>query len=434
MSCRLGAVVFFALLAPAADLTPAQRQANVDSFEKVWKTVRDRHWEARHGGLDWQAVHDELRPQIEKAATAEEARGIISGMLARLHQTHFSIVPAEVYDEFQSPGAIDGQPGIDARVLDGRAIVTGLDPGSPAAVEGVRPGWEIVRVDGRELASALQRVAAEYRDSTLLDLQLSRAVLARLSGPAGRPADIEFVDRGGRRVLLRIDRAAPRGALVEIGGLPPFYFWEESKMLRPDIAYIRFNAFFDPETLAKTFGDAVAGCAACSGFIVDLRGNPGGLGGLAMGVGGWFVDQSGLQLGTMLMKSAKLHFVIFPRPAPFRGPLAVLVDGLSASTSEIFAGGMKDIHRARIFGTRTAGAALPSLFEVLPNGDGFQYAVANYLSHGGQPLEGIGVTPDEEVRLTRQQLLEGHDAVIDAAVHWIETRAQAHSLPEKWKE
>ncbi len=434
MSPRLGAIVLLAVLAPAADLTPAERQANIESFEKVWKTVRDRHWEARPGGLDWQAVHDELRPKIEKATTAEAARAILSDMLARLHQTHFGIVPAEVYEEFQSPGAVDGQPGIDVRVLDGRAIVTGLDPGSPAAAKGVRPGWEIVRVDGRDLAPALQLVAAEYRDSTLLDLHLSRAVLARLNGPSGHPAAVEFVDGLGRRVPLRIDRVAPRGALVQIGGLPPFYFWEASKMLRPDIAYIRFNAFFDPETLAKTFGDAVARCAACSGFVVDLRGNPGGLGVLAMGVGGWFVDRTGLELGTMLMKSAKLNFVIFPRPAPFRGPLAVLVDGSSASTSEIFAGGMKDIHRARIFGTRTAGAALPSLFEVLPNGDGFQYAVANYISHGGQPLEGIGVTPDEEVRLTRRQLLEGHDAVIDAAVHWIETVGQAHGLPQELRE
>ncbi|HLH19634.1 MAG TPA: S41 family peptidase [Bryobacteraceae bacterium] len=428
---RLGAIVLLALLAPAADLTPAQRQANIDSFEKVWKTVRDRHWEARPGGLDWQAVHDELRPKIEKAATTGEARAILSDMLGRLHQTHFGIVPTDVYEEFQSPGAVDGQPGIDVRVLDGHAIVTGLDPGSPAAAKGVRPGWEILAVDGRELAPALQRVTAEYRDSTLLDLHLSRAVLARLNGPAGHPADIEFLDGAGRRVRLRVDRVQPRGSLVQFGGLPPFYFWEESKMLRPDIAYIRFNAFFDPEALAKTFGDAVAGCAACSGFIVDLRGNPGGLGVLAMGVGGWFVDRNGLQLGTMLMKGARLNFVIFPRPAPFRGPLAVLVDGCSASTSEIFAGGMQDIHRARVFGTHTAGAALPSLFEVLPNGDGFQYAIANYVSQGGKPLEGIGVTPDEEVKLTRQALLAGRDPVIDAAIRWIETVGPAPGRPEE---
>ena len=95
------------------------------------------------------------------------------------------------------------------------------------------------------------------------------------------------------------------------------------------------------------------------------------------------------------------------------------MDGCSGSTAEILAGGLKDMHRARIFGTRTAGAALPSIIEKLPNGDGFQYAVANYISQGGQPLEGIGVIPDEEVRLTRRGLLDGQDAVLDAALDWI---------------
>jgi carboxyl-terminal processing protease len=59
------------------------------------------------------------------------------------------------------------------------------------------------------------------------------------------------------------------------------------------------------------------------------------------------------------------------------------------------------------------------VIERLPNGDGFQYAIANYISKGGKPLEGLGVVPDTEVRLTRKALLEGHDSVIDAALEWI---------------
>jgi carboxyl-terminal processing protease len=420
MLLRLGVVVLAAAAAGAADLTPSERQANIDSFEHVWKTVRDRHWEARPGGLDWQAVHDELRPKVEKAASASDARQIIAGMLERLHQTHFGVFPSEVYQELESPGSRDGQTGIDVRVLDGHAIVTGVDPDSSAAAKGVKPGWEILRVDGSETAPALERIAASFHDSTLLDLYLSRAVLGRLNGAAGKAVEVEFLDGGGNRVAVRLDRGMPRGALVKFANFPPFYFWQESKMVRPDVAYVRFNAFFDPDALSKTFAAAVKQCGSCSGFVVDLRGNPGGLGALAMGVGGWFVDKSGLQLGAMVMKDARLNFVLFPRPEPYRGPLAILVDGCSASTSEIFAGGMKDLDRARIFGTRTAAAALPSMFDVLPNGDGFQYAIANYISQGGQPLEGVGVTPDEEVKLTRRQLLDGHDPVLDAALRWID--------------
>ena len=170
------------------------------------------------------------------------------------------------------------------------------------------------------------------------------------------------------------------------------------------------------------FGNAIQDCAKCDGIVIDLRGNPGGIGAMAMGMAGFLVDKPNLRLGTMYMRGATLNFVINPREGAYSGPVAVLVDELSASTSEIFAGGLKDIGRARIFGTHTAGAALPSIFTRLPNGDGFQYAIANYISEGGKPLEANGVSPDMEVRLTREALLAGRDAVLDAALEWIHTK------------
>ena len=83
---------------------------------------------------------------------------------------------------------------------------------------------------------------------------------------------------------------------------------------------------------------------------------------------------------------------------------------------------MKDLGRAHVLGTRTAGAALPSAIDRLPNGDGFQHALADYISEGGRPLEGVGVIPDVEVKLTREALLAGRDPVVDAAIEWIRTR------------
>ncbi len=163
----------------------------------------------------------------------------------------------------------------------------------------------------------------------------------------------------------------------------------------------------------------------CDGFIVDLRGNPGGIGIMAMGMAGWFIAQPDQKLGTLFMRDTKLNFVVNPRAATFAGPLAILVDGTSASTAEIMAEGLKDLGRARIFGTHTAGAALPSVFEKLPDGDGFQYAIANYISEGGKPLEGLGVTPDVEKPISREALLAGQDPARDAAVAWIEGRKQA---------
>ena len=88
---------------------------------------------------------------------------------------------------------------------------------------------------------------------------------------------------------------------------------------------------------------------------------------MAMGMAGWLVDKPDERLGAMYLRDATLNFVINPRAEVFAGPVAILVDACSASTSEIFAGGLQDLHRARIFGTRSAAAALPSVIERLPS-------------------------------------------------------------------
>jgi carboxyl-terminal processing protease len=269
------------------------------------------------------------------------------------------------------------------------------------------------------LAPGLLKIREALGKSTLIDLMQTRSLTSRLEGPLDKTVEVEFLDGKDKKVTLKLARAGPRGRVTVFGHLPPLHFWVDAHRLPPDIGYVRFNMFFEPDAVTAAMQKMVTECQDCRGFVVDLRGNPGGLGALAMGVAGWFTSQSGLRLGAMYLRTASVKFAVFPRADPFRGPLAILVDGCSASTSEIFAGGMQDLKRARIFGTRTAGAALPSRFEKLPDGDGFQYAIANYISEGGQPLEGIGVTPDEEVKLTRRQLLEGQDPALDAAVSWI---------------
>ena len=150
------------------------------------------------------------------------------------------------------------------------------------------------------------------------------------------------------------------------------------------------------------FEAAIQRFAKAPGIILDLRGNPGGIGIMAMGIAGFFIDKEGQKLGVMKMRETTLNFVIFPRPKTYSGPLAILVDAGSASTSEILAQGLQDLGRARIFGTGTAGAALPSDIVRLPNGDGFQFAQASYTSEKGRVLEGNGVKPDVEVRRRRK--------------------------------
>ena len=398
--------------------TPEQKQLNIASFEKIWTTIRDKHWEKKPGGLDWQAIHEEYRPKIERAESMEAAREVMHDMLARLKQTHFAIIPGSVYAEADADGGTasgDGSPGIDLRVLGGHAVVTRVDPGSPAEKAGVKPGWEIVSVGGKELDAAIQKLKS---DPDIHELILERAVLSRLSGPVNGKLQVIFRNGANRNVTLDLGLDPPRGELSKFGNLPAMHIWVDSKKIGRT-GYIAFNMFLDLERVMSRFRDVVGSCGECNGLIIDLRGNPGGIGGMAMGMAGRLIDKPGLRLGDMYMRDSNIHFVVYPQPDVFKGPVAVLVDGCSASTSEILAGGLKDLSRARIFGERTAAAALPSQVERLPNGDGFQYAVANYISDGGKPLEGNGVTPDVEVKLTRQALLSGHDPVVDAALDWI---------------
>lgn len=259
-------------------------------------------------------------------------------------------------------------------------------------------------------------------DSKLMPAMLAASVEGRLRGDIGESVSVKFLDGDGRERAESLAFARPAGTKANFGNLPTMYVTFESRRLPENIGYIMFSAFFDPTMVMSKFAEAMSEFHDADGIIVDLRGNPGGIGMMASGVGGYFIDEFNLRLGTMQARTGSINFILNPRPEPYTGPLAVLVDGSSMSTAEILAGGLQDLGRARIFGTPTPGLALPSVVERLPNGDGFQYAFANYTSTGGKVLEGRGVIPDEQVMLDRESLLQGRDPVIQAAVNWIESQ------------
>src|SRR6476646_6411189 len=231
MSFRFGVLALTVICAGAAadrySLTPAERQFNVNSFELVWKTVRDKHWDPQLGGVNWQAVHDELLPKMEKAATMEKAREVMTSMLERLKQSHFNIVPADVYREVEAPGSREGNPGIDVRIIESKAVVVSVDADSPAARRGIKPGWQILRVDGKDVLPAIRKIQEGFAKSTMLEIMLSRSVTSRLYGKVGKAVTIDLIDGAEQSIGLELDRAKPRGTMATLGYLPPMYFWAE---------------------------------------------------------------------------------------------------------------------------------------------------------------------------------------------------------------
>ncbi len=96
----------------SAQSASPEKQRQIASFEKVWTTIRDKHWQKNPGGLDWQAIHAEFYPRIERAKSDEEALAIMREMLGRLKQTHFGIFPAAVYRDVENESGGDGTTGI----------------------------------------------------------------------------------------------------------------------------------------------------------------------------------------------------------------------------------------------------------------------------------------------------------------------------------
>lgn len=414
----------------AAPMSAEQKQRALESFDKVWTTIRDKHWDASLGGIDWQGVRAELRPRAEAAQTPAEAREVMTEMIHRLKLSHYGIIPIEAYQEMADVtgepggsgaggGSREGWAGIEIRVIGDQALVSRVFPETAAAAAGITTGMVLVEVAGAGVDRRIRVIREAHKDSTLCDLYLTRGVEHMLSDKPGAEIKVVVLDAKDVRREFQVKLGPPHGESSSLGNMGVVRTWFESRRIGADIGYVRFNMFANPGRMMKQFEEAMRSFSDARGVIVDLRGNPGGVGAMAMGMAGWFVNEP-VTLGTVITRETKLKFAITPRATPFVGPLAVLVDGGSASTSEILAGGLQDLHRARVFGVRSAGAALPSVIERLPNGDGFQYAFANYISAGDRPLEGRGVIPDEVVDLTRVGLVAGRDDVIDAAVAWID--------------
>jgi carboxyl-terminal processing protease len=151
-------------------------------------------------------------------------------------------------------------------------------------------------------------------------------------------------------------------------------------------------------------------------LVIDLRGNPGGVGAMVVPVARLLLAKSG-SLGTMRMREGEQTFNVTAGEDPFGGPVAILVDEGTGSTSEIFAQALHDLGRVKVVGAGPSqGAALPSLIELLDGGAILQYVVADYTSPAGGSVEGKGVAPDVVVDETRADFRAGKDPVLAAAI------------------
>jgi carboxyl-terminal processing protease len=411
----------------------ANRSANADirpevaAFDSAWNILRTNYVAENNSHVDWDALKAELRPRAESARSVEEVRGVIREMLERVGQSHFALLPASVAPDMNgsslTPGEV-GSLGFNVGPVGGRLVVTGVDAKGPARAAGVKPGWVLTRVGNRDVNSAVGTLSDGASDH-LKDFRLWALGTSLLRGRSGEGTELGFLDERDAAVAKQIVRTPEAGVPVKFGHLPTLFARLDARQVDRDgaaIGVIAFNVWMT--AISRPFDEAVDRTA--KGIVVDLRGNPGGVLTMIMGVSGHFLDGP-VNLGVIKTRESSLNLVANPRMVgtagqavqPFSGPVAILVDSGSYSASEIFAGGMQSIGRARIFGSRTPGGALPAVLERLPGGDVLQYAIGDFTTATGQRIEGRGVIPDTEVLPTRQALFAGSDPVLDAALDWI---------------
>ena len=394
-----------------------------ETFDVVWNTVKEKHFDPNFGGVDWNQVRVKYAPLVDQAKTENELYSVLQRMLGELKQSHFSIVSAEsAADSGATSNGPLGDIGVEVKYPRDEAVITRVNTGSAADKAGLRAGFTIKQVGGQSVQALTKAINEADIRASVRPLLKARTVERRLSGAAGTAVRLQYANGEGTLKEAIVTREATTGEMSPaFGNFPPQRTEFEARQLPGGYGYIRFNVFVI--SLMDRIRQALRSFAQAPGIVFDLRGNPGGLGGMSSGIAGLVADKPS-SLGRMQMRTGYMNFAVFPQANAYTGPIAIIIDGTSASTSEVFASGMQEIGRAVVVGERSAGAALPSVFTKLPTGAVFQYAIADFRSPRGKLIEGTGVAPDIEVQLDKSALVAGRYVQLEAAIESFKSRIE----------
>jgi carboxyl-terminal processing protease len=411
---------------PAPGIDPAnpksaERQTRQAIFEGAWSLVRDKHFDKTLGGLDWNSVRTKYEPLALAAPDAATFYRFVNQMLGELGQSHLEVAgpgapPSPMFDPEGPPSAGgEADPGFVVRIIEGRPIISWVRPESPAERAGLRPGYVVTHIGGWEVKTAprggrpLRPVEQRFYARV--------AAARRLLGPPGTRVTVKYLDAQDRPGQVVLEREVPSEKPVKLGLLPPLY--PEVRVSQVgEVGVLAFNLFLSEGVLPRV-QSAIEGFRArkSKAIVIDLRGNPGGQGAVAIPIAARLTDKP-VTLGTLQFRDFNQVFTAAPPMGikPFTGTVVIVTDEGTASTAEIFAAGLKEAGRAVVVGDTSLGAVLPSQVESLPGGAVIQYVVADFRTPKGVLLEGRGVQPDRRVVETRAALLSGRDPVLDAAL------------------
>jgi len=252
---------------------------------------------------------------------------------------------------------------------------------------GLRSGDRVVNVDGRDIT----------------DMELSSAV-ALIKGDKGTSVTLEVI-RGTERLTFSVVRDAVEAKTVSY------------TLLDNNIGYLSISQF--EEVTTKQFKAAVEDLQSqgMKGLVIDIRNNPGGLLDTVVGMLKYMLPD-GLIVYTEDKQGNRKEYKGQDNDE-FNLPLAVLVNGNSASASEIFAGAIQDYGKGTIIGTQTYGKGIVQTVKPLTDGSAIKFTIAKYFTPKGQDIHGKGVTPDMVVEYDTDADV---DTQLDAAIKSVEAQ------------
>ena len=347
---------------------------------------------------DWQAFGDAYDAVVTKMPNwAQQAHAdwtVLRSMAESLHDGHTSFMtPDEAKRRNETSFAGIGV--LMSRPQDNQPpLIAEIFPNSPAAGSGLKRGDRIVGVDGQDVTGqAVGDIASLIRGQpgTQVRIQVNRL---------GAQQPLEFTMR---RALVQVDQVIGR----QVPNAP--------------IGYLKIRSFGDPSTVDQILGILDQGRQrGLKGWVVDLRGNPGGSLNAVIGAAGGFFDANHSVIGYQVDRQRRqTPLQTQPLNLLNGASLVVLVDRDSASGAEIFAAALQEAGIATLVGNKTAGNVGVATQITLPDESVLQVTEQRFVSPGGAQLDGVGVAPDVQVDMTDEDLQNDRDPQLGKALELI---------------
>lgn len=338
-------------------------------YHKVWDLIKKDYVDQTFNGQDWNIWKNRYK---DKLNTLEDAHKAIETMLASLGDRYTRFLDKKDFeDEKQAISAkltgIGIQIGLDKSQ---RLIVIAPIEGTPAHRAGLLPGDEITEINGEPTKGISVEEAA-----------------SQIKGPINTQVTLT-ISRGRDAFKKTITRAEIPIKAIAKG---------HARVIKKDIGYIRLNSFISQEA-TKEMKNAMKQLDKVSGYIIDLRDNPGGLLTNAIEISDMFLDE-GVIVSTV-DKDGYIQSIGADEKIDSNKPIVILVNENSASASEIFSGALRDNQRAVVIGTKTFGKGLVQGINKLEDGSGVNITIAKYLTPAKVDINQLGIKPDIEVKLT----------------------------------